>query len=434
MLANGGTVTNPNNRNVLLQDWLTALGGNPPVINLRYTFDGIGDYISCDITLGFGDKVSIDFTAPTTSYGDSRFIATARGGFAAIGVNASGGLRVNDFNGVTLDGVPISAGDVMPLDGADHVLVSTVSVTTAYIDWIGAYVGSGTPTLLTSIPLWDVKVNGGSVYDYKINDGWLANPKIANSGSGADATLINGREAGWNEVVPPAGLTFISLEEIASARLFGVASHTFNLTAPAETDGVVFVALVQKKNQGVNITSIKVDGGAVVDAMYSIDSNPGGATNQLTAFEDKTFGLGAHTVEVDNLDGIEGATIVAVYYKSYTGLTGNFTGAGATGVQPEELNIGNASWPVTTGNRGLNIVFSGGLNSALSQTPDPEYSSGVMTYNTTDVNNDPYNGVLKTAADLAFVAPVSDQQWLVKWTSAGVNAEVISLGAELSST
>lgn len=27
VLANGGTVSNPNNRNQLLQDWLTAVGG-----------------------------------------------------------------------------------------------------------------------------------------------------------------------------------------------------------------------------------------------------------------------------------------------------------------------------------------------------------------------------------------------------------------------
>ena len=48
--------------------------------------------------------------------------------------------------------------------------------------------------------VWGFKVNDGSVYDYPINDGWLANPVITNLGSGADATAIDFQEVDWNAV------------------------------------------------------------------------------------------------------------------------------------------------------------------------------------------------------------------------------------------
>lgn len=227
------------------------------------------------------------------------------------------------------------------------------------------------------------------------------------------------------------GLEFISLEDIASPRLFGISTHVFNITAPAGTDGAVFTVLVQKKNQGINVTSIKVDGGVLVDAKDSIDSNPGGATNQLAAFEDKTFGPGAHTVEIKNADGIEGTTIIAVYYKNYTGLTGNFAKDNGTGAQAAQVILGDATWAVTPGNRGINICFAGGLTNLQTIVPDPAYDSGVAEYATTDVANNNFNGKLKTAVDLSFTGSTSNQQWTIDYDGAGVSAEIMVLAGEI---
>lgn len=234
---------------------------------------------------------------------------------------------------------------------------------------------------------------------------------------------------------PPSGdLTFLDLEEIASARLFGAGTHQFNLTAPAETDGVVFVALVQKKNQGVNISNIEIDGGPIVDAKHSVDSNPNLATNQLAAFEDKTFGPGAHTIDISNADGMEGCTIVAVYYKNYTGFTNNFTSDAATGAQAAQLILGDGTWAVTAGNRGLNVVFAGGLTNLVTIDASAAYDEGIQEYGTTDVNNNNFNGKLKTSVDLDFASSSSDQRWTIDWDGAGVNAEVMVLAGELSNT
>ena len=231
---------------------------------------------------------------------------------------------------------------------------------------------------------------------------------------------------------PSVGPDYISTQKISSPRLFGAPSTSLGITAPAETDGVIIVSLVQKKSSGFSPTTIAVDGGLVVGAMDSVNSNPSGRENQMSVFEVKSFTPGSHSIQVDNLDGFEGATIVAVYYKDYTELTGVFSKDQATGIQPQQLTLGNAAWAVTPGNIGLNICFAGGLNALVSQVASAEYNGLSNAYSTTDTNDDTYNGTLQTATNDS-LGSNSDAQWVVDWSSA-TDAEVMVLSGELKNT
>jgi len=428
-----------------------------PVLDSHYV-------LSTPIDMQSGDTASIEFVAPVGIIGTSGYIfggsgATGRG---YVFLNTLGTFQVNEavISTLELDGVGVALNSAYPLDGKLHTLKVTYS-STATIGFIGCRYtvslffdgilanakftdNSGTPVTTT----FKLDTATGNVEQSVEGNNTLTYVNILESNR--EEYQLSNDETQWNNLnpinlptvievaesapVPSGQLTFLSLEEIASPRLFGAGTHQFNLTAPAETDGVVFVTLVQKKNQGVNITDIKVDGGAVVDALHSVDSNPNLATNQLTVFEDKTFVAGAHTVDMSNLDGMDGCSIVAVYYKNYTGFTGNFTSNAATGVQAQQLILGNANWAVTTGNRGLNIIFAGGLTNLVSETANAEYSDGIAEYGTTDVNDNNFNGKLKTAVDLDFATASSNQQWAIDWDGAGVTAEVMVLAGELSNT
>ena len=47
---------------------------------------------------------------------------------------------------------------------------------------------------------YNFKVNDGSVYNYPMDDGWANNPKMRNTGTGADGTFINMTEAAWVKI------------------------------------------------------------------------------------------------------------------------------------------------------------------------------------------------------------------------------------------
>jgi len=220
-------------------------------------------------------------------------------------------------------------------------------------------------------------------------------------------------------------------ENQSSPNLFGASSHTFNINAAADTDGTVILILVQRKNGGAATTTIEVDSGPVTGPSHIVRSNAGGIDNQLIMLEVKPFAAGAHTVEVENLDGINGVTIVARYYKNYTSL-GNFSGASATSTQPQNLTLGDVSHSVTAGNRGLSAAFAGGVNNLVSVDPQTPYDQ-VDEWTTTDVGaGDPrFNGRFKTVADLEMVGVTTDASWNMAWDSANVPAECMTIFGEL---
>lgn len=304
--------------------------------------------------------------------------------------------------------------------------------------------------------LYDVEFNGEVIS--AIDDGFGTNPVIANAGTLNNGVAIGFAGAGWEnrqvinndddaieEVqvanhtkgtcvtkwVEPAGLVPEFLEQYsdASTDLFGATSHTFNITAPSETDGVVFVVLVQLKNPGVQNTTITIDGGTATGNSSKADSNPGGKENQMAIFEDKVFGSGAHSVEVTNIDGMDGVTIIAVYYKNYTGLTGNFSQEVATGAQASSVTVGQ-SLSTSVGNRGLSVMFAGSLTDIVTIDNPTDYETTVVEFPTTDTGDNRYNGKLITAVDLSFSGVSSLPDWTVNYTGSPVG-EIITITGEL---
>ena len=233
--------------------------------------------------------------------------------------------------------------------------------------------------------------------------------------------------------LPPVILNpqFIGIEEQASERLYGTTSKVFNITAPVGTDGAIFVALVQKKNTGAEVSQITINGGDIVGANTSVSSNPLNRENQLAVFQYKGMPEGASIVSVANDDGVEGVSLIAVYYKNFTGLSGNFSSDRATGVQPKELIVGDAQKAVTAGNRGITVVFAGGLDHLVSEIPSPPYNEGVSEFGTTDVGDSQFNGKLKTAVDLQMSGNTTDNRWKINWDQENVPAEVLTLFGEV---
>lgn len=321
-----------------------------------------------------------------------------------------------------------------------------------YIAYGGSYTqGAGRNKLLSLI----LTINGGSATEGESRNSILSKILTAVGGSPAQGQtrnsllrsivissggVITGNDrntllVNWlDSINGGGGPEFLSQESQASERKFGASSHTFNITAPAETDGAIFVALVQKKNAGVQVSSILIDGQPIDEAAEVADSNPGGVENQMAIFQESTsFGAGAHTLQVTNSDGIEGVTIIAVYYKNFTGLTGNFTSAVATGLQPSSLSIGETAWAVTPGSRGLNVCFAGGLANLTAMTPPVDYDATQTEFPTTDTGDDRYNGTIKTSVDLDFASATSNTQWGIDW-SVGTNAEVIMIAGEFANS
>lgn len=61
--------------------------------------------------------------------------------------------------------------------------------------------GAGSVGFLRSGICYNVKINGGSIYNYPINDRTFGSGAvIANTGSGPDATGVNLLESGWQEI------------------------------------------------------------------------------------------------------------------------------------------------------------------------------------------------------------------------------------------
>ena len=164
-----------------------------------YDFDGVDDYISCNIPLVVDDVVSFKFIAPLGGYSvltDGYIISQNSGNFPRIFVTTAGLISFKGFDSGTLDGSAISTGDALPTDGAEHTVTARVPGS-MLIGFVGGYGGK-----FCDFPIYDLIVNDGSVYNYPINDGWANNPVIANTGSSADATAINFNEERWIGTAP----------------------------------------------------------------------------------------------------------------------------------------------------------------------------------------------------------------------------------------
>ena len=219
--ANDGTVTDPNNRNQLLRDWLLAVGGGLTT-RLVADLNGLSQYISIPtVTISRGESVSLVYAKKDTVAGNSeQVLISSDSANSMVIIRDSGHSNPNSVivrtqglsdqlfqNAVTeADGEDVS----FMLDITNTGLTLTInervtnrsSTTNDLFSFSRIGRRGGTSVYFNSI-LRDVKVNDGSTYNYPINDGFTNDPVIANAAdlSGlTDGTAINFTEATWVEV------------------------------------------------------------------------------------------------------------------------------------------------------------------------------------------------------------------------------------------
>ena len=193
VIASGGTVTNKDDRNALLSDWLAA-ASNPQIEVAR--LDGATKYwqLTAPISLIAGDKVRLKYQADTTAstsiktlYGrDVNFyFLTALGNNGAYAINA-GAIKV--------DGVDYVAGNQAPIDGGIHTIEQSISasVSTSVIGaaW-GSFSEKTTVWHFDSV-LFDFEVERGGeiIYAIPLTNKSQGATQLATVGS-VNATMIN---------------------------------------------------------------------------------------------------------------------------------------------------------------------------------------------------------------------------------------------------
>lgn len=165
-----------------------------------YNLDGIDDYWTMPVKqLVSGDTLELKIVAPLSwsstfnaviysgSSGDRIYITTA---FAWQ-------LDVPTGSVVSVDGVIVNTGDAAPSTGVMHVIRVVFGAATD-IAFIGI---SHTLTSPSYFPIYDIDIQAASGNCFHpVNDGWLANPRIANTldPSGlTDGTAFNFNEERW---------------------------------------------------------------------------------------------------------------------------------------------------------------------------------------------------------------------------------------------
>lgn len=224
VLALGGAVTNPNNRNQLLYDWLIAKGGVPPQTRYVYNFNGVSTFVDTAqriVDVDNLDGLKLEFT---TSSSDGTIFsqgAVDSGADREFHIFYSAGILRLTAGGIT--STLLSSSESPSESGVYELIFSPLNVevkfngsqlavkpysvgaarnTTNNNTLIGArYTSVASVAFLKSGYIYNIKVNDGSVYNYPINDRTFGvGAVIANTGTGPDATGVNLLESGWTEI------------------------------------------------------------------------------------------------------------------------------------------------------------------------------------------------------------------------------------------
>jgi len=218
--ASGGTVRNKDNRNMLLEDWLTAVSG--PAERYVFNFNGVNQYIDTDARIIDIDNLNgLSFELYMGNFSQGTIISQSD--------SASAGQR--EFQLFILTDLEVNLGGARTVIATSPNLPSSPGLlkveftsTEVIAYFSGSEIGRGVYTVgasrQPSAKTWicargngsggagffkwgltyNIKFNDGSVYNYPVDDGWSNNPTIRNTGSGANATLINGLESGWETI------------------------------------------------------------------------------------------------------------------------------------------------------------------------------------------------------------------------------------------
>ena len=165
---------------------------NQPQTRYVCNFNGVSQYGTLNIPVSPGDTVTVIAKVSADDNNDYIFceessvtIAFYRNTGYLFGYAGISELRI--------DGV---VSDVVPTDGLYHTYELDIS-TSGTIGFVGIRY---TLTRHINGSIIGIKLNDGSVHNYPMDDGWVNNPTMRNTGTGADGTFINMTEASWVEV------------------------------------------------------------------------------------------------------------------------------------------------------------------------------------------------------------------------------------------
>lgn len=164
------------------------------------TLNGLSQYVSLpEIPIAINDIVTFKILPGTVNPAGGMAIIDSESGNPRAPVFAlfNGSLTMESWVGtMTINGVPNTGQNVF--DGAEKVVVVVASGVGA-IGRVGR--GNGGLGAYANFPIYNLKVNDGSVYNYPIDDGPNNDPVIRNVAdpSGAtDGTVVNGTVPMWS--------------------------------------------------------------------------------------------------------------------------------------------------------------------------------------------------------------------------------------------
>ena len=174
------------------EDYFVAIGKNPPETRLAPEFNGISSYATLDIQLTNANTVKVKFIA---SPGSGMFLDSSdRSAF--ISFRSDGTIqRSSNIGNLKLDGaLVVNNTTLYPTDGLVHEFEFTPNAD-AIIDTIACEYRRDR-SFINKI-IFDLIVDDGTVYNFKMNDGWPKNPLMENSGSGASGEYKNLTQSMW---------------------------------------------------------------------------------------------------------------------------------------------------------------------------------------------------------------------------------------------
>lgn len=169
-----------------------------PTTRLAPNFNGVSQYaITQDMDMVAGDVLHFDIIAPTALSASDRMLICESSGFKSRVRVVPDGSIVVDFGTLTIDGVEAST---IPLDGVKHKCAFTATQAIKVNLLAAQSNGAGVFLRFCDFPIFNVKLNDGSIYNFPMDDGWPNNPTMRNIGSGADGTFVNMTDTAWQEI------------------------------------------------------------------------------------------------------------------------------------------------------------------------------------------------------------------------------------------
>lgn len=192
VVATGGTVTDPNNRNSLLQDWLDSLAAR-----LVYDLDGIDDYISIPtVNLVSGDAVEFKYRGSQQLINQYFIDTRISGSGQFLIINAAGATQLSGLT-LNVDGNSVGNGDPWTFDdGIEHDVMITSTVSSSLVKLFVKDIAPLAGYLTGEVYDISITAVSGNRF-YPVNDGFPVNPLIADTLGGQDGAAMNFNESRW---------------------------------------------------------------------------------------------------------------------------------------------------------------------------------------------------------------------------------------------